>query len=211
MKSFEDWPKEASIVARILAGYGELEYRLALIVGYALWREDTRHSPDGIMRAARKGLRLLFHRRGELPRLELAEYLVGDAFVEAGLEKEFAETAQVMEECRYLRNTFAHCHFVTLKHGKDTDGLYFFSFDRAVRRSGTHIEYAWEQASQTRLEEIARYFEYALNCLAYLDTAMWHLRGGNAVAGAAMPTRIPPPARQVAASAEVRRLLPRRF
>jgi hypothetical protein len=36
MPAFHDWPAEAAIIARLLAGYGELEFQLAISAGTAL-------------------------------------------------------------------------------------------------------------------------------------------------------------------------------
>ena len=52
MPAFSDWPEEAAVIGRILAGYGELEFRLSKLVGYAMGGEYSA--------AHRKALRVLF-------------------------------------------------------------------------------------------------------------------------------------------------------
>jgi len=75
-----DWPEEANVIARILARYGELELSLARVVGYAL----SPTSGETYLTGIRKGLRLLFHRRGELARLELTNLFLAEELQAAG-------------------------------------------------------------------------------------------------------------------------------
>jgi hypothetical protein len=206
MPAFRDWPEEANVIARILAGYGELELSLARVVGYAL----SPTSGETYLTGIRKGLRLLFHRRGELARLELANLFLAEELQASGLGEAYAETMGAIEICRQIRNMFAHCAFATLKHGQPTDGLFFVSLENAVNKKGDKIELLWQQAFYPRLQEIELYFEYAAACLQHLNSEMWTQRGRQSPLPNPRPSKMQPPPKHVAASPnEVKDLPPK--
>jgi hypothetical protein len=163
MPAFSDWPEEAKVIARILAGYGELEFRLAKLVGYAMSRmAGNRTGVDRDLDGHRMAPSLLFHRRGEEARLELAHLLVGDEMrmVDVRLGNLYDDAKDGMDECRLLRNMLAHCHFGSLKHGQPTDGLFFVSLEskavkqkrdtKMVKQKRDPIQLLWQSASCKR-------------------------------------------------------------
>jgi hypothetical protein len=207
MPAFSDWPQHAAVIGRILAGYGELEFRLSKLVGYAM--------SAGVEYSAghRKALRALFEQRGEAARLKHAHLLVAGEMrkvVSSPRRNVYEDAKKAMDECREFRNMFAHCHFDTLKHGRSTDGLFFVELEDAVNpkreksvaqklgksvakkrvktiahdreksvaRELDTIEFRWQSASYKRLREIEAFFDYTATCLEYVDVRMWTFRFG---------------------------------
>ena len=216
MPAFSDWPEEAAVIGRILAGYGELEFRLSKLVGYAMGGEYSA--------AHRKALRVLFQRRGEAARLELAHTLAADELRKVVASPSgrnvYEDAKKAMDECREFRNMLAHCHFGTLKHGRRTDGLFFVSLENAVKPKREKplarmtslpqgldpIELRWQSASYERLREIEAFFDYTATCLEYVDVKMWTFRFGRSGRSSAdsrvrtEPVKVNVPGRFVAAS-----------
>jgi hypothetical protein len=157
----------------------------------------------------RKALRLLFHRRGELARLDLAELLLADDLEAAGFSEFFAETMAAMEVCRRMRNMLAHCHFATLQHDQPTDGLFLVSLEKAVKGKTEKIEYDWQRAFYPRLRGIERHLEYTASCLDYIDSEMWTKRGRQSPRPTSTPTKVPLPPEHVPASPDEVAILPK--
>src|SRR5688500_6557574 len=61
--AFQRYPKEAAIIGRLLAGYGDLEYELHLSLGAALGSDEA-------------ALRAMFRVRGEKQRIQIADALM---------------------------------------------------------------------------------------------------------------------------------------
>ena len=97
--AFITCPKEAAIVGRIVAGYGELEYAMSLCLGTAIGDEDAAY-------------KCFFRTRGEEQRIEIADALMRHVFSKHELIGEYGETIGAVRWCRKLRNQYAHAHWM---------------------------------------------------------------------------------------------------
>lgn len=115
MPSLQRRPKEAAAIGRLLTGYGELEFELALLVAAVLGNAD-------------QAFKALFRTRGEEARSEIADALVRNLIPE-GEERAFYDaTLKALGRCRRLRNRYAHSHW--LEAGGE---LRFVEVERAAR------------------------------------------------------------------------------
>src|SRR2546423_9923754 len=115
MPDFHAFPAEATIIGRLLAFYGELEFTLALCVGKGL---GDRHL----------GLRTLFGIRGETNRLNAGDGLGRGPFSKIGLAAEFDTAMAAIRSCLVTRNQFAHAHW-----SGSAAGLFFTNLDLAAK------------------------------------------------------------------------------
>src|SRR5258705_13288131 len=97
MPAFHEWPAESGIIARLLGGYGELEFELALCMGHSI--SDKR-----------QGMRDFFAARGEKARIDLAKSQAGVWMRLSGIENQFAQALDAIRLCRDIRNSLSHCH-----------------------------------------------------------------------------------------------------
>jgi len=93
MPAFHEWPTESGIIARLLGGYGELEFELALCMGHSI--SDKR-----------KGLRDFFAARGETTRINLAKKEAGEWMRLTGISDQFAQALEGIRACKDIRNSF---------------------------------------------------------------------------------------------------------
>ncbi len=96
---FDDFPEEANYLARILAGYGELEWEFTMCLGAVLGDNE-------------QALRALFRMRSERYRVEVGDALMRSAYTEAKLTPPYTRAIGQIRWCMTLRNQYAHCHWV---------------------------------------------------------------------------------------------------
>ena len=94
MGAFHKFPNEAAIIGRLLAGYGELEYLMAMCLGAALGDEKT-------------AIRVLFRMKSE--RVTVANSLLSISRT-LTLHKYTAAIGN-MRHCTNIRNQYAHCNW----------------------------------------------------------------------------------------------------
>lgn len=178
MPAFRDWPEEANLIAHLLGGYGELEFMLAACVG---------RSMDNL----RKGARVIFRTRGETPRINLADVLMGDAFRAAGLGSQYADALGGVRQCLKIRNRFSHCHWATL-HKR---GLFLTQLGDAAAAGSDELRYSWRHITLPHLKDCDEYFTYAARCLWHIEGEFQKLRGrkGGSPFPIPMPAKRQPP------------------
>ena len=99
MPAFDTYPKEANIIGRLLAGYGELEFDLCLCVAMAC-------NDLNVI------LKTMFNARGEKKRISEASKIGLPLYQKHKLGRLFSATLNDMHHCREIRNQFAHCHWL---------------------------------------------------------------------------------------------------
>lgn len=198
MPAFHEWPTEAGTIARLLGGYGELEFELALCTGHAI--SDKR-----------KGIRNFFAARGETARIKLAKSEASVWMRLSGLKEQFADALDAIRECRDIRNSLSHCHWASLKHGLPSDGLFYVSLERSAAASTGSIVYQWQHASLERLQEFEAYYKYATDCLWHVQGRIAAVRGQPQPLSFVMPAKRKPPPKFVPAPPDSLALLPKDF
>jgi hypothetical protein len=91
------FPNEATIIGRIVIGYGELEIALMNAVHMARGGDL-----DMV-------LKVMYRTRGESQRVELADAMGRETFAGYRLTNEFETAIANMNFCRRMRNQYAHC------------------------------------------------------------------------------------------------------
>jgi hypothetical protein len=92
------FPHEAAALGRILAGYGELEFTVALCLGALIGDDDN-------------GLWNFFGMRGEKKRIRRAKCFVKEQAGDEIWVKHFLEAIDDMDYCREVRNQYAHANW----------------------------------------------------------------------------------------------------
>lgn len=198
MPAFHEWPAEAAIIARLLGGYGELEFELALCMGHSI-------------RDMRKGIRDFFAARGEKARIDLAKTEASLAMRLTGIADEFGRALQAIRHCKDIRNSLSHCHWASLKHGQPSDGLFYLNLEQSATASSGPIVYEWRQATLAWLQDCEAYYRYTTDCLWHLQGRIATQRGQPMPLSFIMPKRRKPPAKFVEAPAASRAVLPKEF
>ena len=98
MPAFHAFPKEAAIIGRLLAGYGELEFMFYECVKVAVGNSAI-------------AARLLYRVRSEKTRQDLWDAIMRPVCEECSIEKEYELAFAAANYCRKVRNQYAHCHW----------------------------------------------------------------------------------------------------
>ncbi len=142
---------EMAIVGRLLAGYGELEYALGLLLAAVLNDIPTM-------------IRVLFRARGEEARIQIADALMRHKFENTALKHLYNETISDMQHCKTIRNQFAHCMFDGFSR---TGTLCFVDLEKTARET-TKSKVKPVSVELSLLEKHEEYFGYVQWRLFYL-------------------------------------------
>jgi len=196
VQAFTKFPAEAAIIGRLLAGYGELEFALALCVDRATRKFDPNAVPYKAD-ARHLGIKALYRLRSESSRLEVADALMRADYVEMGLEDDYAEALGGIRLCLKIRNQYAHCHWADFRY-RDGYGLFFTALEDAAETSGSFpFLWNWRGVSLDLLTDQEAYFSYALQMLKFI-WGEFRVRKGMARAhDQPRPSKIPQPRRYI--------------
>ncbi len=164
---------EASIIGRILAGYGELEFEFA---------DCLKHFAHDMHSA----FAALFRLRSESGRIQVADALIRGPIAALGLGTQYKDTYDAMLHCLKIRNQYAHCHW--LEH----EGQLLFTmledaFDGPDTKSLTI-----RVASLPTLVAQEGYFDYTQRCFWFLSNETQRLKGRIREHPFAMPPKMQP-------------------
>lgn len=154
MPAFDRYPKEAVIIGKLLAGYGELEFDLCLCVYMACDDFD-------------KVLKTMFTARGEKQRITEANKIGLPLYKAQKLGRPFSATLTDMHHCREIRNQFAHCHWLDDYSGK----LGFVVLEEIAKSAklADTSNLTTHYIDCAILAEQEAYFRYVSLSLAYLN------------------------------------------
>jgi hypothetical protein len=96
MPAFANFPHEAEIIGRLLAGYTNLEIGLMNCV------QVVRGDFDTVLKA-------MFRARGETARIDIADAFGRHHYDSAKLGTEFSMAISAVRYCLRIRNQYAHC------------------------------------------------------------------------------------------------------
>lgn len=154
--SFGRYPKEGTIVGRLLDGYGELELELCNCLA------AVTNDPEGAVRT-------LFDIRGEKARIDKANSLMLASYVSAGLHSTYSRSIENIHSCRIIRNQYAHCHWYDTKD----EGLCFIDLEDAAK-SRNHLfplKLRRLPIDEALLHQQEAYFKYTQKCFWHLEAA----------------------------------------
>lgn len=164
MLVFQRHPNEASIIGRLLAGYGELEYEFALCLAELV-------SP----REPGPPIRAFFRLRGEAAKLDVADAFMGPLCDRAGLGDEYREAHFAIQYCRTIRNQYAHSHW-----DESPDGLLLSNLTQEAAQERDHFPDFPRLVDFALLTEQEKYFNYTSQCIGYVRLTL-RFRGGEIV------------------------------
>lgn len=146
---------EALVLARIFAGYGELELSM---VGCALGLRDDLDAP----------IRQLFKRMPAEARIKEARRLLLPFFERAGMGDALDQALQDLDWCRLIRNQYAHCNWGWNRER----GLFFVNLEELALRAEpiTQLIIGEHKVDVALLEEQESFFFYVKQCFWHFDT-----------------------------------------
>jgi hypothetical protein len=151
MPAFWPYPKEAAIIGRILAGYGELEFLLSMVLAEAV----------GDLSIAS---RVLFRTRGEEHRLSTADALLRPYVEKHALLESWERVRRATNWCKTTRNQYAHCHWLN----DGGHGLFFTHIEKAAKSPTGMVNLEFFHVDVPLLTKIEEHFAYAALGLCYL-------------------------------------------
>ncbi len=162
-KAFTDFPEEAALIGRILAGYTDVEIDLMHCVKSA--REDL----DTVLKAMYRG-------RGETRRIDIADAFGRQIYRSLELGTQFEMAIASVRHCTKIRNQYSHC----IWWNDNSGALAFANIEEIARLNEPIIDLRGMNAHHVSVAHLKlqfAYFEYASNFL------IWVLQEGNKRAG----------------------------
>lgn len=141
MPAFITCPKEAAIIGRLLAGYGEIEFVVHECLRVALGSSSI-------------SARILYRVRSEKARLDLADAVLRAVCDSHSLDKEYEQAIDGANYCRKVRNQYAHCHWL----GDEKEGLFFTNIEPSAQQKRGEIVMAFLHVDEPLLQKQEAYF-----------------------------------------------------
>jgi hypothetical protein len=156
VSAFDNYPKEAALVGRILAEYGELEFELCALL-------------SAVFNNPNVGVRALFRTKGENTRIQVADAFLRPAHITAGLKNEYEAMLGAIRWSKTCRNQYAHAHWTPINPlgGK---GLFFADLDSTAKTSEGDALIQLKRIDATLLESQEKYMNYTSEWLWYLES-----------------------------------------
>lgn len=172
---FDPFPEEAAVIGRLVVGYGELEYLLALLVSAAIGDEE-------------RAVRAIFRCKGETARIDVADALARPIYEAAGLGGAYTEALGAVRLCKTIRNQYAHSHWVA-----DEGMLKFADIGDAAHKSEPRLTFVFKAIGNVVLNQQARWFDYTHHLLAHLAQTLARKMGQSSSPPVEAPPRVPRP------------------
>ncbi|GJL57259.1 MAG: hypothetical protein NPIRA03_01160 [Nitrospirales bacterium] len=153
-QAFAEFPAEAAIIGRILAGYTDLELALMNCVKSA--REDM----DTVLKA-------MFRARGETQRVDIADAFGRQAYRALELGTQFEMGLGAIRHCMKIRNQYSHC----IWWNDNTGQLAFANFEEIAKLNEVVKDLRGMSVRHVSVEHLQAqfaYFEYASNLLIWV-------------------------------------------
>jgi hypothetical protein len=156
------FPKEMAIIGQLLVGYSDIEISLMNCVSVV--RDDLNST-----------LKAMFRIRGETARINVAEALAKQAYINLSLGEEFSSAISAMRHCLKIRNKFSH----SLWHAPG-NGLCFVSLEELadskdeIKNLG-NLNFFYLDI--TLLQSQETYFHYTDSLLTFVNLEGRYLAG----------------------------------
>lgn len=178
-KAFRDFPEEAALVGRMLAGYTDLELDLMHCV------QSARSDFDTVLKA-------MYRARGESRRIEIADAFGRQTYRDLELGTEFEMALSAVRYCMKIRNQYAHCIWWNGNTGQpaftDLEEIAKLNI-RVEDLRGINVHYA----SVSHLKAQLEYYEYASDLLVWILQEANKKAGRVAVPNLSKPTELRKP------------------
>jgi hypothetical protein len=162
LPAFGRYPEEGRLIGELIAGYGELEFSLAHLVGHISGNSDVT-------------FKVMFRARGEEQRINVGDAMARPLLSPGNFRDHYERTISGLRHCLKIRNQYAHCQF-----GDDSArGLWFVALEEIAKENKP---YDLAELTQTvipvdLLNEQANYFVFVERSLGYLNHE-WRFRAG---------------------------------
>lgn len=160
------FPKETSLLGRILLGYSDLEFELMSCL-------------EAITGDSNLVIKTMFRTRGETQRIDIADAIGRHQFDAVGLGTDFAMAVGNMRHCLKIRNQYAHC----IWHVNDRNILFFTNLEElAIQNTKLDEKSLWNlyPIGLELLELQFAYIEHVIDCLKWLAEEVEVRRGVSA-------------------------------
>jgi hypothetical protein len=170
MPAFHKRKKNALSIARLVTGYGEIEFLLAWCAGTALACQTP--IPPGTAKGEHRqsfeheGIVKLFSIRGESKRVDLGKKIISPTVINSTLEQDYKDAIDAIWACLAIRNGFAHCNW----DQSPKLGLFFVNLEETAKRTPFRME--TQHADTASLKVAEDYFAHTMALLNYLAQAM---------------------------------------
>jgi len=163
LRAFLNFPDEAALIGRMLAGYADLEIDLMNCVNAVRGNLDT-------------VLKVMFRSRGETRRIEMADALARQHYHQLKIGKEYEQSISAVRHCMRIRNQYAHCVWWDDNSGQ----LAFANLEEVAKKNAVVKDLrklTTKYVNIDLLKEQFAYFEYADNLLVWLNYKARELKG----------------------------------
>jgi hypothetical protein len=151
MPAFDDFPEEGAAIGRLVVGYGELEFHVAICLSKVLKDADTT-------------FRTMFRLRSEAQKLQVADALMRPHYATLGLAKEYALGFAAVDHCRLIRNQYAHCHWLGFGAA-----VQFTNLEPIAKKKEGKMVIRFQDIDLALLRKQEEYFGYAYEWLRFLS------------------------------------------
>jgi hypothetical protein len=176
--ALDEYPREAALVGRILAEYGEIEFELSQLVGK-------------VLKDQHQGIRVIFRSRGEETRINVADALLRPEFMRLGIKDAYEAMLGAIRHCKKIRNQYAHAHWTAGFGGPE--GLSFADLEESVESKIGSTFVTTYPVDATLLEKQEKYLKYASHWLYHLMDRHDFLTGKSPGPGVEAPKMIEKP------------------
>jgi hypothetical protein len=147
LRAFEDFPTEAILIGRILAGYADLEI-------------DLMHCAKAVRGDLDLTLKAMFRGRGNKQRIDVADAVARQPYVDLKLGAEFDAAIAAVRLCLRIRNLYAHCIWWNDNSGQ----LAFANLEELAKENAVVTDLhalTVNHVTVSHLQDQFAYFEYA--------------------------------------------------
>lgn len=151
LRAFEDFPNEAALIGRMLAGYADLEI-------------DLMHCAKAVRGDLDLALKAMFRGRGNKQRIDVADAISRQPYVDLNLGTEFDAAIAAVRLCLRIRNLYAHCTWWNDNSGQ----LAFANLEELAKEKVVVADLhalTVNHVTVLHLQSQFDYFEYADNML----------------------------------------------
>ncbi len=151
LRAFQDFPAEAALIGRMLAGYADLEI-------------DLMNCAKAVRVDLDLALKTMFRGRGNAQRIDIADALGRQPYHALGIGAEFEAAIAAVRYCLRIRNVYAHCTWWNDNSGQ----LAFANLEELAKENVVVTDLhglTVHHVTVPHLQQQFAYYEYADNLL----------------------------------------------
>lgn len=180
LRAFVDFPEEAALIGRMLAGYADLEI-------------DLMNCASAVRGDLDLALKTMFRGRGNSQRIDLASAIAQRPYEQLGLANQFSLAISSMRHCLRIRNLYAHCTW----WNDNTDELAFANLEELAKLAAVVTDLRGltvNHVNVAHLQSQFEFFEYTDRLLLGVIHEGNRAAGKPNIPGFVIPAPVNPPA-----------------